>query len=82
MTHNATRGTVYFCPICGAEITALAPEHGVFHPRCCNKPMEPRQKLVRFLICPVCGAEIAVLCEGESDFHPRCCNVDMEMEAA
>jgi desulfoferrodoxin-like iron-binding protein len=82
MSHDAARGTVYFCPVCGAEITVLTAGHGNFGPRCCNKPMDPKQNLVRFYICPVCGAEIAVLREGKHDFHPCCCNMEMELVAA
>lgn len=76
------RGTVYRCPVCGAEIAVLARTMGRFAPRCCNTEMIPRAARLVFYLCPVCGAEIAVLKEGEGEFTPRCCNTKMRREAA
>jgi DNA-directed RNA polymerase subunit RPC12/RpoP len=76
------RGLVYRCPVCGAEITVLAPHMEGFCPRCCNRDMVPLERRVAFYVCPVCGAEIAVLKSGGREFAPRCCNRAMEIEAA
>ena len=74
------RGTVYRCPVCGAEIGVI----GVcaagceFAPRCCNVAMESvDDRYLVFYVCPVCGAEAAVMSPGTGTFAPRCCNVTM-----
>jgi len=77
-----TRGTVYRCPICGAEIAVLARRHGVFDPVCCGVRMQPQRRRLVFYVCPVCGSEVAVLHQGDGRFCPRCCNVEMRREAA
>ena len=82
MSAPDVRGTVYWCPVCGAEIGVLATKHGDFRPRCCNKPMELQEKRLRFYVCPVCKAEVAVIREGQGEFLPRCCNTEMLLEAA
>ena len=77
MSPETSRGLVYRCPICGAEIAVLALRVGGFKPRCCNGAMIPTQCRLCFYVCPVCGAEIAVVREGSGVFSPLCCNVDM-----
>jgi len=81
MTGNL-RGTVYRCPVCGAEVAVLARTTSRFAPRCCNRDMLPLGRRLGFYVCPVCGAELAVLKAGEGRFLPRCCNRDMVREAA
>lgn len=82
MTPVGVRGLVYRCPVCGAEIVVLAKRMGVFSPRCCNRPMQPRSARLAFYKCPVCGSEIIVLRQGCGDFVPRCCNTGMARQAA
>ena len=82
MRSSSARGTVYWCPVCGAELSVLASQHGDFFPRCCNKPMESLRRRLVFFVCPVCGAEIGIVNEGSGDFQPRCCNTAMLREAA
>ena len=72
-----TRGTIYRCPVCGAEVTVLGNGSGLFFPVCCNVKM---CKLPRKLIvyrCPVCGSEIGVLTKTHPSFMPICCNRQM-----
>lgn len=76
------RGTIYRCPICGAEIGVLARFHGLFEPVCCNVDMEPQPQHLVFYVCPVCASEVAVLVATQGRFAPRCCNRDMVREAA
>ena len=72
-----TRGNIYRCPVCGAEILVVAKAHGAFEPHCCNVPMLPARYKARFFTCPVCGTEIAALKPLNATFLPRCCNVRM-----
>ncbi len=77
MSTDTSRGLVYRCPVCGAELSVLAHHTAAFKPRCCNVAMVMTACKLCFYICPVCGAEIAVIREGSGDFAPHCCNVDM-----
>ena len=77
MSRGSTKGMVYRCPLCGAEVTVLGNAMGEFSPRCCDCAMEPRDELVAFYVCPHCGSEIAVLQKGEGEFLPRCCDSPM-----
>ena len=81
MTPAPSRGVVYRCPLCGAEVGVLASAAGDFCPRCCNVAMEPTGQELSFYVCPVCGAEVAVIHPGSGIFTPRCCNVEMFLAA-
>ena len=81
MSKESTKGLVYRCPVCGAEIVVRAFRMGVFAPHCCNVLMEPTGGRVAFYVCPVCGAELSVLSAGTGEFAPRCCNVPMHLAA-
>jgi predicted RNA-binding Zn-ribbon protein involved in translation (DUF1610 family) len=80
MSAQVTKGLVYYCPACGAEVTVLAGGTDRFEPRCCNKPMAPRPGKLHFYYCPVCGAELVVLNDTGGRFEPRCCNRPMVLE--
>ncbi len=80
MTDSVTRGMVYRCNICGAEVTVLVGRGAGFEPRCCNRPMAPLGCRTRFYYCPVCGAEVGVLRVTGGAFEPRCCNREMVLE--
>ncbi len=82
MDAGGAKGTLYRCPVCGAEATVLAERIGEFRPRCCNREMAPLGERVAFYYCPVCGAEIAVIKQGEGRFEPWCCNRPMVRERA
>ena len=82
MNSPSSRGLIYRCPICGAEIAVLAPNIGRFTPRCCNQEMNPLQARAVLYVCPVCGAELAVLKPGSPEFTPICCNRHMDRQAA
>ena len=77
-----SKGIVYRCPVCGAELLVVARQMGAFAPHCCNRGMIRMKRAAAFYVCPVCGAELAVLKPGEGDFHPHCCNTLMRLEAA
>jgi len=82
MKRPGPRGSIYRCPVCGAEITVLARQHGRFEPRCCNTKMVKQRRRTVIYVCPVCGAEIGILTSAPNSFKPRCCNVAMQREAA
>ncbi len=81
MSKDTTKGMVFRCAVCGAEVTVLGDSTGEFCPRCCDCAMSPRDGLVAFYVCPQCGAEIAVLKKGEGEFLPRCCDSPMKLAA-
>ncbi len=76
------RGTVYVCPVCGAEVAVIAHKVGEFLPRCCNVAMKEAEERLQFYYCPICHSEIGVLRHGEGTIAARCCNKDMVLEAA
>ena len=76
------QGTMFRCPVCGAEITQLRPAPEGFLPRCCNVAMVRLERQAVFYRCPVCGAEVAALRPASPGFFPRCCNTDMQRLAA
>ena len=71
------KGSVYRCPVCGAEISVLAGRHGVFEPVCCNVRMIKLSRRLVIYRCPVCDAEIGIVAASCGDFNPSCCNVKM-----
>ena len=71
-------GKVYRCPVCGAELTVLAPHTGDFQPHCCHVPMVLTGRRVRFYVCPHCGAQVAVIRPGTGEFTPVCCGERMK----
>jgi len=82
MSLEKTRGSVYRCPVCGAEIAVLSHRMGDFAPRCCGVAMAVTAQRIAFYVCPVCKAEIAIVNEGTGAFAPRCCSVEMTRTAA
>ena len=82
MASTSSRGKVYRCPVCKAEVTVVGTAMGLFLPHCCNVEMIELPARVRFYVCPVCGAEIALLRGGTEPLTPRCCNTAMLLEAA
>jgi predicted RNA-binding Zn-ribbon protein involved in translation (DUF1610 family) len=82
VTAPGTKGLVYRCPVCGAELTVLATRHGSFHPVCCNVAMSPLARRLAFYACPVCGSEIAIVQPGAPGFKPVCCRTPMLARAA
>ncbi len=82
MSANPVRGSLYRCPVCGAEVAVLAGKAGDFGPRCCDTEMVLLRRRLVFYRCPVCGAELAVVRQGAGVFAPRCCDTDMRRLAA
>jgi desulfoferrodoxin-like iron-binding protein len=73
------KGTVYRCPVCGAEVAVARSSKGAFAPVCCNRPMVRRRQLMRVYHCDVCGSEVMVLLGGDGDMELVCCNVPMRL---
>lgn len=82
MTRQNVRGQVYFCSVCGSELSVIGRRVGEFRPRCCNTDMIQKPLRMVFYFCPVCGAEIGIVKEGKGAFEPVCCNRPMVREAA
>ena len=82
MISGPTRGRIYHCPVCHAEVSVLASSMGDFQPRCCGMAMTVLERRLSFYVCPVCGSEIAVLRAGDGLFGPRCCNTNMQLASA
>jgi len=79
---SSSRGRVYRCPICGAELAVVAAGTGEFRPRCCDTDMVRLARGLAFYVCPICGAELAVMRKGGGMFAPRCCDTAMLPAAA
>ena len=77
-----TRGLIYRCPVCGAELAVLSTRAGELVPRCCDVAMDALAERMAFYVCPACGAEIGVAQKGAGPFLPRCCDRAMERQAA
>jgi len=77
----ASRGTVYRCPVCGAELFVVNGGAGDFDPHCCNTDMLPLRRKARFYVCPICKAEVASFQRVNGKFEPFCCGVPMEPAA-
>ena len=82
MSLRKSRGLVYHCEMCGAEVSVIAYRMGVFAPKCCNKEMVCLERRLAFYRCEICGVEVSVVKKGTGVFAPRCCNEEMELEAA
>ncbi|KPK59117.1 MAG: hypothetical protein AMK73_08840 [Planctomycetes bacterium SM23_32] len=77
-----SRGRIYRCPVCGAELAVLVAGAGRLSPRCCNVDMVPTDRRLAFYVCMVCGAEVALLRRAGGRLSLRCCNEDMVPQAA
>lgn len=73
-------GTVYHCPICGAEVTVIRSRDGALAPICCDRLMERRPSRSRIYFCAICGAELAVVRASDGDLAPVCCNELMQVK--
>lgn len=82
MSAASALGTVYRCPICGAEVTVVVGRIGHFTPVCCNVAMLPKRDRAPVYYCPRCGAQIAVLHRTQGQFEPVCCAIPMVRRAA
>ena len=82
MTESVTNrlGSVYRCPVCGAELVVVRGAEGTLAPICCHVPMIREAARVRFFYCPLCGAELAVIRDAGGELAPRCCNEPMRQK--
>ncbi len=74
---NTKKGDVYFCPVCGAEMTVLNGKGGDMELHCCNVPMELVERNIVFFYCPDCAAEVTLLRGQEDNLDLHCCNKPM-----
>lgn len=75
-------GTVYHCPVCGAELVVVRGAAGVLAPICCNRPMIRQGDRMRLFYCPICGAELVVIRDAGGELAPICCNELMRQKHA
>ena len=70
-------GSVYRCPICGAELTVIRQGAGTPAPHCCNEPMELVERTSDAFRCPVCASEVMVVSGEPPTLEPVCCSRSM-----
>ena len=70
---------VYYCPVCGAEVSVIRAGTGKLTPHCCNQPMQLLSKVNTIYYCPVCGAEVMVISVSQGNLSPHCCNQAMQI---
>ncbi|HBO83737.1 MAG: hypothetical protein A2073_03965 [Deltaproteobacteria bacterium GWC2_42_11] len=68
------KGQVYFCPVCGAEVSVIRAGNGNLAPVCCNTEMILKAVLNPVYYCSVCRSEVMVICGNEDNLEPKCCN--------
>ncbi|MEE9543953.1 MAG: hypothetical protein V3V95_09275 [Thermodesulfobacteriota bacterium] len=56
-------GSVYRCPICGAEVSIMRHGKGHIGPYCCNEPMELTDQIYLIFRCSMCGSEMMAIKE-------------------
>lgn len=74
---NTDKGDVFFCPVCGAEITVLNGKGGDFYLHCCNVEMQLVDRSIVFYYCPECAAEVTMLRGEQGNLDLHCCNQPM-----
>ena len=75
-------GTVYRCPVCGAEVSLIRGGTGVLAPICCNVAMEATGRTNPAYFCTECGSEIMVVAGEPDNLEPVCCNKPMSRRLA
>jgi desulfoferrodoxin-like iron-binding protein len=71
-------GSVYRCPICGAEVSVMRHGEGHLGPYCCNEPMELTDRINLVYRCSMCGTEVMAIKEAdEGRLEPYCCDTLM-----
>ncbi|MFQ5329764.1 MAG: hypothetical protein ACE5D4_07235 [Thermodesulfobacteriota bacterium] len=71
-------GSVYRCPICGAELSVIRPGRGHLSPICCNKKMELLETVKPVYCCQICKCEVMHVVVKAGGLRPACCNQPME----
>ena len=74
-------GSVYRCPVCGAELSVIRSGEGMLEPVCCNTKMILIERINRIYVCPVCGCEIMLIRGSSERLEPVCCNTPMKATA-
>lgn len=69
-------GSVYRCPVCGAELSVIKGGSGELKPICCNTEMIMLEPINTVYVCSVCRSELMVIKNGKN-LEPICCNKKM-----
>jgi competence CoiA-like predicted nuclease len=72
-----TRGAVYRCPVCGAELSVVITGSRKLGPRCCNTLMVLTERINAVYVCPVCGSELMLVSGDTKGLQLVCCNRPM-----
>jgi len=67
-------GSVYRCPVCGAEVSVMRCGKGHLEPFCCNVAMELTGAINTIYRCALCGSEVMNIKEGDGKLEPFCCD--------
>jgi len=78
MKSGEAMGSVYRCPVCGAEISLIRPGGGHLTPVCCNVKMELLGEVNAVYHCSVCRCTVMQIVDRGGTLSPRCCNRSME----
>jgi len=71
-------GSVYRCPVCGAELSLIRPGGGHLAPVCCNRNMELLGKVSTVYHCSVCRCAVMHIVDRGGKLSLLCCNKSME----
>lgn len=67
-------GSVYRCPVCGAEVSVIRHGKGSLCPYCCDVPMESVDIINTIYRCSLCGSEVMNIKGGKGTLEPFCCD--------
>lgn len=68
-------GSVYRCPVCGAEVSVIRHGKGSLGPVCCDEAMELADQINTIFRCTLCATEIMTIKEEpEATLEPFCCD--------
>ncbi len=67
-------GSVYRCPVCGAEVSVIRHGKGSLGPYCCDVAMELTDQINTIFRCTLCATEVMTIKETESKLEPFCCD--------
>ncbi len=68
-------GSVYRCPVCGAEVSVIRHGKGVLGPYCCDEAMELIEQINTISRCTLCASEIMTIKEEpKGKLEPFCCD--------
>jgi len=72
-------GSVYRCPVCGAELSVIKGGVGKLKPICCNTEMVLLKEINTVYFCSVCFSELILIKGSPENLQPICCNKKMKI---